>query len=179
MAVSKAAKIVTAGVLGVVIAGGLGATASLAYGGFASESSPAQQNGGKSTSQVCGVSDLDITTGALTAPNDTDFLSQVQLAAKPGVTCTLQGAPTGVKFIKADGFELTTDVKTSAGEAPAVTVTQDKPAVFYVRTAKNSVVDLATEIAFTLPGEKNEVFASWHLPVGDTVEITPIAKPVS
>lgn len=179
MAVSKTTRFVAAGALGVVIAGGLGVTASLANGGFSSGPSQAQPSGDKSTNQVCGVSDLDITTGALVSPNDTDFLSQVQFTAKPGVTCTLQGAPSGVKFIKADGFELTTTLKTSDAEAPAVTVTQDRAAVFYVRTAKNSVVDLAAEIGFTLPGETREVFASWHLPVGDTVEITPIAEPVS
>jgi hypothetical protein len=103
--------------------------------------------------QGCGAQQVDLTTWEGRAPVSDEKMFVIRFTAKPGVSCTLAGAPVGLRFYDAGGTPLDVEV-TTPGTAEPVTLDEAGPKFVYIASPGKSSPGLpAVEATFDLPSD--------------------------
>jgi hypothetical protein len=138
---------------------------------------------GKGGSRWCTGSDLNLTVDQGHSPTAASDLFVLHLAARPGVTCTIGGTLSTVRWYDTTGSEA--NVEIGGGQNPyngEVTVDANHEAAVYFRVTKQGIGLPVSKLGFTLPGKGTageRRVISWPGAVDGTVLISDIMKPVS
>jgi len=133
----------------------------------------------------CAPGDLTAAVTESPAPNDDDkFFRLTFTAADSTTSCYLSGPPQAMVFRDAADAELPVTVRTDSGDTkPAPVLVNDHlQAEVYVTTPLAGADTAAARTDFTMPsdGPAGTTFSlDWPSPVGSSVTVTPVTKPVS
>ncbi|MEU7478989.1 hypothetical protein AB0A63_23590 [Lentzea sp. NPDC042327] len=130
----------------------------------------------------CTGDDLVITAHDMRPTTSPNKGHVIRFAAVEGVTCTIGGSLSNVRFLDAEGRDL--DVPLTGGQGPytEATVHGIFSAVAYVGSPKKSDTVTPAFIRFDLPGKGSlgaRVTTAWPSWIGTPVQFTNIGWPVS
>lgn len=106
----------------------------------------------------------------------------IRFAAADGVTCTIGGSLSNVRFLDAEGQDLDVPLTGGQGEYTEATVHGIFSAVVYVGSPKKSTTVTPAFVQFDLPGQGSlgdRVTTAWPSWIGTPVQLTNIGWPVS
>ncbi|KOV81966.1 hypothetical protein [Nocardia sp. NRRL S-836] len=130
----------------------------------------------------CTGDDLVITAHDMRPTTNPDKGHVIRFAAAEGVTCTIGGSLSNVRFLDAAGQDL--DVPLTGGQGPytEATVHGIFSAVAYVGSPKKSDTVTPAYVRFDLPGKGSlgaRITTAWPSWIGTPVRFTNIGWPVS
>ncbi|QWF78978.1 hypothetical protein [Amycolatopsis sp. CA-230715] len=112
------------------------------------------------------------------APDD-GRLFALELEAKPGVSCQIQGAPSGLTFYNGDTIRDMPVITPEPGSAQPYTIDEQHPGIAYISTpAKSSDPVPVSKISFTLPAGGG-LSADWPGAIDGPVRLGNIGPAVS
>ncbi|SDF93019.1 hypothetical protein SAMN05216553_104229 [Lentzea fradiae] len=158
--------------------GALAATAALVLGGTAT----AQAAGTSSSAPWCTGSDLVISAHDMRPTTSPSKGHVIRFAAAEGVTCTIGGTVSNVRFLDATGQDMNVALTGGQGEYHEATVHGIFSAVMYVGSPKAGPQVTPAFVRFDLPGQGSlgdRVTTAWPSSIGGPVQMTNIMWPVS
>ncbi|GAB3673945.1 hypothetical protein [Saccharopolyspora tripterygii] len=162
---SKFPRVVTA----TALSGLLGAGALLAAG--AANAAPDEY-------PFCVPGDLNASVAEIPSPNG-ERLFAIELAAKPGVSCQVEGAPSGLTFFNRDAVQDVPVIAPDPGSAQPHTIDEQHPGVAYVAAPAASPQPLpVSSVTFTLP-TGGGISADWPSAIDGPVRLGNIGPGVS
>ena len=130
----------------------------------------------------CTGDDLVITAHDMRPTTNPDKGHVIRFAAAEGVTCTIGGSLSNVRFLDADGADMNVALTGGQGRYTEATVHDIFSAVVYVGSPKKSSAVTPASIQFDLPGQGSlgdRVTVAWPSWIGTPVVFTNIGWPVS
>ena len=158
--------------------GSLVAAAALTLAG----TSAAQATGTSSDAPWCTGDDLVITAHDMRSPSSASKGHVIRFAAAEGVTCTIGGSLSNVRFLDAKGMDVDVPLTGGQGEYTEATVHGMFSAVAYVGSPVKGPRATPAYIQFDLPGQGSlgdRVVLAWPSWIGAPAQITNIGWPVS
>lgn len=122
----------------------------------------------------CGIGDFNITTRE--TPGQQDRIVEIDLIAKPGKSCTLNGTLRELTFHTPTGETIVVPVQHESGHTAPVPVDETHPAFVYLTLPRTEAPQTATSASFMLPidGVDTPVTIPWSRGVDGPVVISPV-----
>jgi hypothetical protein len=135
-------------------------------------------NAASSDYPYCVPGDLNASVTEGQAPDD-GRLFAIKLEAKPGVSCEVQGAPSGLTFFNGDTVQDVQVVAPEPGSAQPYTIDEQHPGVAYISTpAESSDPTPVSSISFNLPAGGG-ISVDWPAAIDGPVSLGNIGPQVS
>lgn len=126
----------------------------------------------------CVPGDLDVSVAEIPAPDD-GRLFAIELDAKPGVSCQVEGAPSGLTFFNDGAVQDVRVIAPEPGTAQPHTIDEQHPGVTYAATPPVSPHPAPiSSITYTLPAGGG-ITADWPSAIDGPVRIGNIGPQVS
>ncbi|MCX2731310.1 hypothetical protein OOZ19_13775 [Saccharopolyspora sp. NFXS83] len=126
----------------------------------------------------CVPTDLNVSVTEGHAPND-GRLFAITFEAKPGVSCTVEGAPSGLTFFNGETVQGIEVISPEPGSAQPYTIDEQHPGVAYVAApAESSAPAPVSSITFDLPS-RGGISAAWPSAIDGPVRVGNIGPQVS
>ncbi|WP_406692849.1 hypothetical protein REH65_14735 [Saccharopolyspora sp. ID03-671] len=126
----------------------------------------------------CVPGDLNTSVAEIPSPNG-GRLFQIEFEAKPGVSCQVEGAPSGLTFFNGNSVVDVPVVVPEPSTAEPYTIDEKHPGVAYVATPAESPNPIpASSITFDLP-TGGGISAAWPGPIEGPVRVGNIGPQVS
>ncbi|SDN88037.1 hypothetical protein [Lentzea jiangxiensis] len=158
--------------------GSLVAVAALALAG----TSAAQAAGTSSAAPWCTGDDLVIAAHDMRPTSNPDKGHVLSFTAAEGVTCTIGGSLSNVRFLDAKGQDMNVPLTGGQGQYTETTVHGIFASVVYIGSPKKSLSVTPAFIQFDLPGQGSlgdRITTAWPSWIGVPVQIGNIMWPVS
>ncbi|HUQ62100.1 hypothetical protein [Lentzea sp.] len=157
--------------------GSLVAAAALALAG----TSAAQAAGTSPDAPWCTGDDLLIAAHDMRPTSSPNKGHVISFTAAEGVTCTIGGSLSNVRFLDAEGRDMNVPLTGGQGEYTEATVSGYSSAVVYIGSPKKSSSVTPAFIQFDLPGQGSlgdRIVTAWPSWIGVPVQIGNIGWPV-
>lgn len=130
----------------------------------------------------CDGSDLVISAHDMRSPSSASKGHVIRFAAADGVTCTIGGTLSNVRFLDAEGHDMNVPLTGGQGQYQETTVQGIFGAVVYVGSPKAGPQVSPAFVQFDLPGQGSlgdRITTAWPSSIGGPVQVGNIMSPVS
>ncbi|SFR10441.1 hypothetical protein SAMN04488564_103399 [Lentzea waywayandensis] len=130
----------------------------------------------------CTGSDLVVSAHDMRSPSSASKAHQIRFAAAEGVSCTIGGSLSDVRFLDADGEDLGIEPTVQSGEYVEVPVGGYREAAVYVASQIHGPRVTPASIRITLPGQDgpgDSVTVAWPSNLSPVVRLGSLTAPVS